>query len=164
MSTEHTFGNTGLDDEGPAPKNMVLADLTAALTETFEDKIEWFRVPNRPTVEVAFRTYIEYDTLRMWSKKATQGKRFNPLQMAYIVLSNLTAGVRVNGEEVLVDGEPVTLVHQEFLSTMKVSDFKTGVRKLYGSDGHIISTMQEVMEKAGYGDDELDVEGDVPLS
>lgn len=164
MSNEHTFGTAGMDDDAPAPKNMVLADLTAALADSFEDKIEWFRVPNRPGVEVAFRTYVEYDTLRMWSKRSTQGKRFNPLQMAFIMLSNLTAGVKVNGEEVLSDdGEPVTLVHPEFLSTVGADDFRTGLRKLYGSEGHIITTMQEVMEKAGYGGEDMDLDGDDPL-
>ena len=169
MNDVHTFGAQGTDDIDTINRDddaSVLADLRAELTKAVDTEPLRLVVPQRPNIEVAFEANIEFDLLRTWMKKSTRrvsGKQeFDPLSLAYKVLSFTCRGVWVNGKFATEEGDPITFGSPGFMSMLGSNTPQSSIRALYGMDGHIISTMQTVLERAGYGDMDIE-EGDSPL-
>lgn len=145
----------------------VYEDLRSELSKKVDVEHLRLVVPQRPNIEVAFEPDIEFDLLRMFMKKATVGqgkkKEFDPLRFAYQVMTHTMRGLYVNGKEATENGDPVTFGSPGVMQMLGSSSPQQTIRKLYGKDGHIISTSQRVLEEAGYGDFDIE-EGDEGLT
>lgn len=119
------------------------------------------KVPERPAISLIFNTDLDVDLLAAYQRKATVkikggGSRLNEMQLAAMILFRLTAGIKVNGEQVFEeDGAPVTLRTPTLADDLGIlsSQSLSILRELFGYDGHIIVAMREVMTACGYGDD-----------
>jgi hypothetical protein len=170
--SEHEFGvdSTGVaastDDEGFVTEETVYDDLKAEFNAESEDDIKWYVVPSRPNIELAFSTQIDFDLLKQWFKKATdrRKKEFNSLRLGHIVLSNQTRGIRVGGVEVTHEGEPITLVHPRLWDIFGAHSAEQAMKKVFKSEGFVITCGQQVIEDAGYGDFDMEEGDDSPLA
>lgn len=160
------FGVTGTDIERPAIEADTLFDeLRAELSTDVEAEPKSYVVPNRPNMEIIFGTDIDFDLLKTWLKRASRKNNdFDPLKFAYMVMSFKCTGIIYKGQKMTDDeGTPLTFAHAELQGLMKVHDTTNAIRKVYGNDGHIISTAQKVIEDAGFSDFDIE-EGSSPLS
>lgn len=168
-NSEH-FDIPGMVAEASYDPATILADVAESLGSAVEDTFVTLPVPNRPDYQLKFRTRIDYDDLRLWIRRAKDSKdKTDPhmLRLSFAVLSNTNVGVIFRGNEVPSrDGGNLLISTPEFQSLIKASignSVPAAIRKLYGSDGHIIMTMNKIMEEAGYGDIDLE-DGDNPLT
>jgi hypothetical protein len=148
----------------------LLADVAADLAAEAEGTFITLAVPARPDYMLTFKTVIDYDSLRMWMRRARDGKdKTDPhmLRLAFAVLSNTNTAILFKGHEVPANnGGVLTLAHPEFLAMIKASignSVPAAIRKFYAKDGHIITVMTRVLEEAGYADIDLEDE-DNPLT
>lgn len=156
-----------VDLDEPMTESSVLDDLKEEVNKGTEGDIKWYPVPEKPNLSLAFNTYIDFDDLNAWFKKAEDGSRrekktLNQLRLAQIVLSNKNVGIKIKGREATKDGEPLTLATSELHSLFGVRSTQQCIKAIYRKDGHIIGTMAEVLADAGYGD--FDLEAEDPLS
>lgn len=170
----HTFGSAADDaDDVTTPSSVkrvevnddtVLADLLMEASVQVED-VKWYPVPNRPNISLGFSTTIDYDTLRMWFKKATDRKKkeLKTLTLAAIIMSNQSKGIKVKGNVVSQDGEELILSDERLWSVFNTNSVQQCLKAIYVSDGHILSAMQEVIEDAGYGDVDVEADDEDPL-
>ena len=162
------------DVPGTAPDTQVdpasvLADVAADLESEDEETYVTLPVPMKPNYSLTFSTKIDYDSLRMWIRRAKDSKdKTDPhmLRLAFAVLSNTCTAMRFKTIEVQAkDGRKLTLNHPEFVALVKApigNSVPAAIRKFYGRDGHIIQVMNKVLEEAGYTD--IDLEDDNPLT
>lgn len=146
----------------------LLADIAADLVKETEGTYVTLAVPTRPDYMLTFRTVIDYDTLRMWIKRARENKKDQDphmLRLAFAVLSNTNTAILFKGRTVPARaGGNLTLSSPEFLTIVKAgigNSVPAAIRKFYGRDGHIITVMTRVLEEAGYAD--IDLEDGGPL-
>jgi hypothetical protein len=153
--------------QATASPESVMADIAADLSKE-QEAAEPIAVvvPKRPNYKLLFRTDIDFDDLRLWMKKAKEGKGdkadTNALRLALAVIINTNVGLLFQGNEATArDGRPLTVHHPELQALLKTptGGVPAAVRKFYGNDGHIILTMQRILEEAGYSAD-VDLEGD----
>jgi hypothetical protein len=167
-----TFG--GGTDESDLPNLPDIGELTGASNETIlaamreeaakDVKIEdvSFVVPERPHFELIFHPYIDYDLLNTFMKKARKSigggkKEWHPVVFAHLVMSHTTRGVAYKGQTVQdADGDELTIISPMFHEMFKARSMQNALKNLYVHDGHIIATCQQIVDKAGYGD--IDVE------
>lgn len=122
-------------------------------------------VPLRPTVAIQFDTNIDNDLLGAWRKRAVaEDPRdgTDPLKLACIVIANKATGLFVNGRQVMKEGHPLTFASQDVWAMVKppASNGPQAIKRLYGNDAHVISTGEEVLRAAGYGDSIRQVDTD----
>ena len=67
-----------------------------------------------------------------------------------------TREIRISGELVEVDGDPVGFRDPELWPELGVSDAKSAVVELVGADGDILAVASELMTEAGFGADDED--------
>ena len=67
-----------------------------------------------------------------------------------------TREIRISGELVEVDGDPVGFRDPELWPELGVSDAKSAVVELVGADGDILAVASELMAEAGFGADDED--------
>lgn len=126
---------------------------------------------------------FEFDDLMRWSKasvdkkKSKKNQEVRPRIMANIVLSNVVKGVSIGGKEVLTpQGERMSLTNKmlwQIIAADKpnsvydvascISVLFAGVSGSRAADGYVVGAMNEVIDRAGYGDvgysDDDDYEG-----
>lgn len=154
-------------EEAPVDPTTILATLAEDMAKEADESTLDLVVPMREDFMMHFNPRIDYDSLRLWIKKAReQGKKSKDeephmLRLSFAVLSNTNVGISYKGIEVPApDGKPLTINHPAFLSYVKAklgNSVPAAIRKFYGRDGHIIMTMNRVIEAAGFGD--IDLEG-----
>lgn len=125
------------------------------------------QIITREGMSIRFGTNIDMDTdIARWrrsSQDKTQPDNFNLLKFSQLVIANCTLAVALNGEEPSDEaGQPITFTSSLMLEWTNVKRPLDAVRTLYGSDGHIIATAQEIMEAAGYGDEMREAGDDTP--
>lgn len=166
--TAHTFGGAEPDIYPSEPDGRTVFDqLADALSAPVEKEPLKLKVPSRPSVTMVFNPDIDFEMYQTWVERATKGKpgekkRESPdfLRLALTVISHTNSGVLINGQDAGTD------IRQPAMhAKLRVQEGQTGtaIRKLYASDGHVIQTMQKIVEAAGYsldGDVEVDDEFD----
>lgn len=162
-----------------AEELTVFADMKALLGAEIEDKLVELPVINRQSADsslyVRFNATFDFDTFNSWLKQATnrRTKKLDPKNLGLIVLHNTCAGFliekRVGQEtrrvEYLVDNQSATFdsrAIQEMVGTM--GGWSGAITATYGNDGHMLLTMNRIIEEAGYSEIDLDdVDGYDPL-
>lgn len=91
------------------------------------------------------------------AKKFDKG-RAQATHFARALVAAQTREVRIDGQVVEVDGDPVAFRDPEMWPELGVADAKSAVVELIGADGDILSIASELMNEAGFGTD-----GDDPI-
>lgn len=147
-----------LGEDEEVRQATVLDELRAELATPVEDATITLPVANRPGYSVRFAASLDYENeLVKWRKQATtKGRRGNPdtvneFRLAGIVLGHKCQVILRHGDELELDGEPLTFRHpalQELTGTSRAVDC---IRAFYGSDGHVIDAADAIVARAGYG-------------
>lgn len=165
MTETPTFGTdvavaTPSEDK-PLDNMTILAQMREEAKSEVEIEDMRCMVPNRPNFELLIHPVIDYDLLNNFMKRSTKTikgkKEWSPLIFAYQVISHTNIGVAYKGQTVQdSDGDDLTIVNNEFWAMFGASGTQLALTALYGSQGHLIATAQEIVARAGYGD--IDVE------
>lgn len=177
--TPVTFGGAQTEDllldSTPASEQSVLDSLTEALAAAVEIEPLTLTVPGRPNMSLRFRPSIEFELFQEWVKKASKpvaGKRGDGspdyLRLGLTVISHTNTEILMKGQ-VAYDRDgttPLSVRSARIHDMLKVPSGSVGmaIRKIYGSDGHVVQTMQRIIKAAGYSlEGDVDEEGDGPL-
>lgn len=123
---------------------------------------------------------FEFDDLMRWVKASADKRKgrqapARPRYMANILLSHTVKGVAVRGQEVKFDGERMPLTDKRLWEMLAQGRTNNGIPVIYdvasclivifgeGADGHIIGAMNEVIDKAGYGEIDWEDDSSTPL-
>jgi hypothetical protein len=164
------------DDLNPEPQpqqvkvtpHSPLETLRARLATDAKNEPITLKVPNREGISVRFDTNIDSAHLDHWQKRSQRrvgGKTEpDPVKMAALLVSATCQAVLVDGQEVVLnDGTTLKIASaqmRDFLGLVDGSDTVAIARKLYGSDGHLISVGNRIVAAAGFGDGTEDVDED----
>lgn len=148
----------------------VMDDLRAELAQDVSVEPIALNVPNRPNFNVVFQPFIDFDKLKKWTKACKEGRKpdapVDQLKLCCIVLAETCVGLQYKPRgakeyrEMLDEGDPLTFKSKK-LSTMLgvvMGGYQGTIAKMYGSDGHILYVAKIVLDAAGYGDYDLDLE------
>lgn len=153
--------------------------LQQALSEDTRTENYHHRIPKRKILRIILDPNIDGDKFQQWQRRAVNkgvkadgtGSNIDAMRLASIVVGNQMVGLEVatkdgGWEEAFdEDGAPLTFRSpklREMLAPGGVSVSASElVKKLFGNDGHLLDCSRILVEKAGYGDDEL--EDDDPL-
>jgi len=168
-SAAHQVGTPATKSEEPtSDDNIVDSDKPMNLFEELKSELSKqvnvepyaLTVPNRPDMALVFMPDFEFPLFQSWSKKCEdrKTKETDFFKLAVIVMSNTNKGIRLRGEDVDHDGEPMTILTPEVAKWVgaPIGSTTATIRKIYGSDGHVIQAARMIIEKAGYT-----MEGDV---
>lgn len=147
-----------LDDETVAGADdpSALEAIEAELAEELEADVIYCPVPRRKGYELRFKAELAGELLQRWARSSQDRKApggIDELKLALLVVCNLNTGIMRNGSLATVQGEPMTVRTKAFLDIMREGRPFDAVKKLYGSDGHVMATAREVLSEAGYGED-----------
>lgn len=146
----------GIDDETLAAGTTQLDALEDELGAEVEGDDFYVPVPRRPGYELRFKSHLDGELMGKWARSAADRKALggiDELKLSKLVLTNLNTGIVRNGDLVTVDGVPMTIRSRGFLDVMKEGRPFDAVKKLYGSDGHLMAAAREVLSECGYGED-----------
>lgn len=144
-------------------KNTPFAQLEALLAEEVQKPPVTLDIPGRPGMAMRFNTNVESDLLQAWQKRNTRkirGKEeTDPMRLAATILASTAEALIFKGQEMTDEDGDLLNFRGVALARMLKADSTSQlavIRKLYGFDGHIVVTMQEVLTAAGY-DNEVDL-------
>lgn len=169
MSTDNGFGEFDVADE---PITSAALPITGSplesLREAMKKKIEkepiTLRVPQRPNVAITFDTNLDIALLNRWSRSSQKAGDLAMLNFSTLVLANQMRGMNYGGEEVLTqEGHRITFTSPLLKEFLGMPDTATRIevfRTLYGLDGHINATANQIVTEAGFG--EVDLEDENP--
>jgi len=123
---------------------------------------------------------FEFEELMRWAKSSADKRKgknapVRPRYMANAVLSNTVKGISIMGQEVFDNGERLPLTDKRLWQIIGQGRKRNNVDEVYdtysciqtifgeGADGHIIGAMNEIIDKAGYGDIDWEDENSTPL-
>lgn len=179
MSNTIRVGSQFDTEDEVAATATVMDDLRASLAESVEVEVLETVVPARSRIMMMFRANIDYDELKLWTKRAKESRQkdaaVDTKKLSTIILANTCVGMKYNvGTEEAPqwremfgsrDGKPMTFSHpetQEMLGATIGGVYQT-IEKMYGYDGHIILVAQTISAKAGYTDLDFDSGESDPL-
>lgn len=142
------------------PLDALRDEVTAELAETTT-----LEIPGRPGYGVRFSLNIDHPMLGLWRKKAKDSQQpegIDELKWACIILAAQAEAIVRNGDELVLDGEPVTFSSRPLLELLGAREAHQAVRKLYGRDAHIVNTAYVLLELAGYGTRPGELDGSNP--
>lgn len=148
--------------EDTAPGTM-LDELRADLAQEIADEPVTIAIPGRPGIELKFSTALDQHVLaklRKASKDRSMPEGIDELGLACRILATQHAGLIRNGEEVLTEGEPLTVRTPALLDLVGASRPVEAVRALFGKDGHVLAAARRVLQGAGYDEDALEAGSD----
>ena len=161
-------GSVGLEDEVVLPEDLSqptqMDNPLDALRDTIEAAVERpdlvREVLTRPGLTIRYATSIDMEHIQRWRKSAydkTAPDNFNMLKFSLLVLANTCRAMALRGQEPTgQDGKPLTFISRELGEWTKQKRHLDIVRALYASDGHVVQTAQDVLDAAGYADDEME--------
>ena len=88
--------------------------------------------------------------------KAVDKGRAMATNFARALVAAQTVEIRIDGELVTVDGEPVSFRDPELWPDLGVADPKSAVVELIGADGDVLMIASELMTEAGFARDDED--------
>ena len=144
----------------PLGPGQSLTDLLReAVTEKVEDDPITLIVAARPNVSVSYSSLLDDEMRKRWLKACTTSRRGKPdevdeLRFACTVLANQCLSINMQGQVApATDGRPLTFALKELWEMVGGHDPISTIRKLYGRDPAILSTVEAVLERCGYGDE-----------
>ena len=140
------------------------------LKEAFAKEVEsepiTLEVKNRPGIYIEFNTNITSEEFDMWRKQATVGNRrrnqdaeVDSTKFSALVIFHKAIVFKVDGEDVYLDEaqtKPLNFYEQSEIRNLINRNITTNtelVRAVYGNDAHVLSTGQQIIEAAGYGEE-----------
>lgn len=166
------MGGVGLEDEVILPQDLSsptkMENPLDALRETITAAVERpdlvLAVLTRPGLTVRYATSIDMEHIQRWRKNShdkTAPDNFNMLKFSLLVLANTCKAMALrNTEPVGADGKPLTFISRELSDWTGQKRHLDIVRTLYASDGHVVQTAQDILDAAGYADDEMEPDTD----
>lgn len=140
-------------DATPSPR--VLDLLREDLQREAEDDTVLLDVPERPGYSVRYGAKVPYERYAAWTKHAEDRSILggvNLHRMGRVVLANCCRGILRQGEELVLDGKPLTFTSPALWEMLGASDAVSAVDAFYRRDAHVIASSIEVISQAGYGD------------
>lgn len=134
----------------------VLGGLLDELSEALDAEAVTFSVEARPGWDVRYSIEVPYEQFAQWQTAAVDPSMpagVNEVQLMCTALVACCQALRVKGEDVTEDGEPVTFFTPGLQRRLGVTRPVDAVRKLYRFDGHVIAAGRELLKAAGYGVD-----------
>jgi hypothetical protein len=157
------FGGVEVDAPPTSSKRTVYDALREEFNRPAEAEQIVLAVPNRPAIKVIYDpNQADYDTMERIQRTARHGKKVDVLHLSSLVLQYTMVGLLFNNEPIVEDDEPLTVADRKIQDLLEVDNAKDAIKKLYGSDGHIMAATQAVMTAAGYNYDEDDLEETYP--
>lgn len=156
--------------------------LQAALAEEVRLDNLHIRVPRRPTLRIIVDPNIDGEQFQRWQRSAMIGKsksianaQYDSVKLCAVVLANTMVGLEVldkeTGEytEVRDENGGAFTFQNPALRHMLIGDKEVPsgtilVRKLFGNDGSLLDAAGQVIEAAGYGDNDDEESGSDPLA
>lgn len=148
--------NAGILDEGLSGKEPGLEDLAAELGEELKVEDIFIPVPRREGYELRFKGTLDGELFNKWARASVDRKAvggIDELKLSLLVIANVNNGIRRHGAMVTADGVELTVRSHGFLDIMKEGRPQDAIRKLFGSDGHVMAAAREVLSELGYGED-----------
>lgn len=161
----------------PSPGMSPLEGLQADLGKPAERKpLLTLRIPQRPAVALQLDpNVIDAPIRKQWEDKAKErptGNRarrrargltgtdtpIDPFHYACLVLAHTNTAILWNGQEAVVDGEPLTLKDEQVWQMVGAIDPEVAISKLFGNDQHVESMAGEVILASGVDDDLQEVD------
>lgn len=180
MVEDDTFDST--EPNADIRPGSGLDALQAALSENVRLDNLHLRVPRRPTLRIIVDPNIDGEQFQRWQRSAMIGKskniqnaQYDSIKLCAITLANTMVGLEVKDKRTDEytevrdsNGAAMTFTNPE-LKKMLVGDEPviSGtilVRKLFGNDGNLLDAAGQVMDAAGYGDDDGEEGGSDPLA
>ena len=94
----------------------------------------------------------QVEKMQAAAKSIDKGKALGA-NFSRALVANQTREIRIDGELLMVDGEPVVFRDPELQRELGVPDAKSAVVELIGADGDILEVATELMVEAGFADD-----------
>lgn len=144
-----------LIEDSPGEGINLLDELKAALGKPVQKEPLKLKVPKRPEISLVFDPTFEFEQYQAWVKRVTPKKNENPdmLRLALIVLSHTSQALVFKGRHL---GYKLSSSEVHEMLGVPIGSTAIAIRKMFGSDGHVIQVMQKIIIAAGYS-----VNGDV---
>lgn len=167
----------GAEQGGEEPASAILPSerspleaLEAGLAEKVVGKVKVLDVPERPGWQVQFGIPVDATDLEKWKRQATRrvgrSESINELKLALLIIANACKGILIDGKQVPeseTSDEPLVFKHRKFLDLAGAGHVILAVRKFYASDGHVMTTADEITRLSGYGDDSIAGDASDPI-
>lgn len=157
------------DDERRAPSvgQSLLAALDAALEADVVKEPVTYPVTMRPGLSIRYSTDIDDDKMTVWRNRAKKrGRRgqtdeVDSLTYCALILATQCEAFLIRGQEPHDDaGQPFTFGHRHIREKYHAEKASEAVIAVFGNDAHVLLTANELLEKAGFGDEVVEVEGE----
>lgn len=155
--TEYNFG---VEEDTKTEANESWDDFRNALEKEPDVKESiTLSVKSRPGFKVEYRlSDLRIDKIDRWRKIARKGRKGDSVDARMfnqLILVTQCERILYNDKPALdKNGEAMTFSSPEFIDLMRTSDYYGSVANFYGSDPLIINTGLEILNQAGYGDDD----------
>lgn len=155
-------------DAEKRPPSMI-DDLTAALDKALSGDVVkepvTFPVQLRPGVSIRYSTDIDDEKLQGWQKRTSKVVRgrevVDNIRYCSLILATQCEAFLINGAEAHDEaGNPYTFGHLWIREKYGADRAADAVRKVFGSDPHVMITANELLDRAGFGDQVVEVEGE----
>lgn len=156
-----------IEEARSAKENVSLFDqLAASLSQDAAPKPITVPIPGRPNLSLRMSCEVDSERLAQWTRRATEKRGaergVNQLRLSCMILVNQCTGLVMNGQVVTNEHDETVRLNSpqlaEMLGLPEHADRVAVLQKLFGSDGHIFTASQKVLDAAGYGDD-IDTSG-----
>lgn len=143
----------GNDDENINPGSLLAALRSEAQQKVMKEPVD-VRVPARPNFIFTFDTNFDFSRLQHWRKQATRRQRgkaddFDLVKFGCIVLAATNTGMVYKGSVM-----EYSLTSPELWEMFGANSYFECIKKVWGTDADLIRAGNEVIEAAGYGDEE----------
>lgn len=166
------------DPVTPAERAQIAADelspfdaLAQQLAQPAERKdLLTLKIKQRQNVALRFDPNITSEDRKIWRNRAKErpsGNRarrraltgddteVDPFLFSCLAIAHTNTAVLMNGQEVRLDGQPLTLRDERLWQMMKQMSPEAAIKWLYGNDSHIENTAGEIILASGI-DDEME--------
>lgn len=128
-----------------------------------------YTIPSRPKITMQYSVDITAADLRRWRHaarmKGRKSEDYDPLRFSAILLANKNTAIIMDGEAITdANGDNLTARDTTIQSFVNATDPVSTITELYGFDGHVLSVASEVIDAAGFGDEDEDDDAADPIS
>jgi hypothetical protein len=137
------------------PEDNVLGQLKNVIAKKVKRKPIFINVPERPGVQLLISPNITQNQIKAWQKNCGSESKngIDATKFACTVIGNTTAGIFLNGEEVLEDGKSLGFASPSVLEmTGAKRAIPDAIQAFFGLDPHVESAALAIIDAAGYGD------------
>lgn len=137
------------------PEDNVLGQLKNVIAKKVKRKPIFINVPERPGVQILISPNITQNQIKAWQKNCGSESKngIDATKFACTVIGHTTAGIFLNGEEVLEDGKSLGFASPSVLEmTGTKRAIPDAIQAFFGLDPHVESAALAIIDAAGYGD------------